>query len=176
MTPVQHITRHAVIVVSPPVQSDDPTALPRASVCALSRQLAAHTCVDGVERPLELVLVATCLAWAWSSKALGMHGHVHVQQTCGGAQLRLWRHGQMLSMGGLTAYLCAADMRNGAAHWQGTYVSLGMCRSLADWRNLLIVVGIIGGVVVGNSMFTTMSTAQTSRKRSAALRELEKER
>mmetsp|Transcript_7726 Transcript_7726/g.23204 ORF Transcript_7726/g.23204 Transcript_7726/m.23204 type:complete len:224 (-) Transcript_7726:368-1039(-) len=58
----------------------------------------------------------------------------------------------------------------------GTYVSLGMCRSLADWRNLLIVVGIIGGVVVGNSMFTTMSTAQTSRKRSAALRELEKER
>lgn len=57
---------------------------------------------------------------------------------------------------------------------QGSYVSLGLARSPADWRNIAIVVGVIGALVGGNAAVKSANTASVSRKRQRALKELEK--
>lgn len=58
---------------------------------------------------------------------------------------------------------------------QGTWASLGMARTPKDWRNILIVVGIVVAGVGGNYAMTTVSKSTVSRKRNKALSELEKE-
>lgn len=53
-------------------------------------------------------------------------------------------------------------------------MSLGLARSPADWRNIAIVVGVIGALVGGNAAVKSANTASVSRKRQRALKELEK--
>lgn len=59
-----------------------------------------------------------------------------------------------------------------SAVYVGTYVSLGMARSPADWRNMFIIAAVVGIVVGGNYAFSSMTTAKTSRRRQKALQDL----
>lgn len=56
----------------------------------------------------------------------------------------------------------------------GSYASLGMAKSPSEWRNVAVIVGVLGAIVGGNLAFKSVSSAKHSRKRSKALRELEK--
>lgn len=57
----------------------------------------------------------------------------------------------------------------------GSYASLGIARSPSDWRNIAIVLGLVGAVVGGQAVMKASSKASVSRKRQRALKELEKD-
>lgn len=57
---------------------------------------------------------------------------------------------------------------------QGVYASLGFARTPSDWRNLAILVFLVGGFFGVNWSIKTFNTNQTNRKRVKALQELEK--
>ncbi|KXZ46128.1 hypothetical protein GPECTOR_46g197 [Gonium pectorale] len=56
----------------------------------------------------------------------------------------------------------------------GSWASLGFARTPADWRNLALVIGIVGTALGTNWAVKKVNANQASRKRAAALRELEK--
>jgi hypothetical protein len=58
---------------------------------------------------------------------------------------------------------------------QGRYVSLGICKSPSDWRNLAIVAVLVGGFLGVNSTIKSVNKSTTDRKRKKALAEIEKE-
>jgi translocon-associated protein subunit beta len=58
---------------------------------------------------------------------------------------------------------------------QGSYVSLGVARTPTDWRNISIVLVLLGAVVGGQFIMKKASSASTNRKRQRALQELEKD-
>ncbi len=58
---------------------------------------------------------------------------------------------------------------------QGSYASLGICRSPADWRNMAVFLGIVGTLLGVNYGYKAMGTRTSSTKRKKALAELEKD-
>ena len=58
---------------------------------------------------------------------------------------------------------------------QGNYATLGMARTPTDWRNLAIVLFVVGSAVGINSAVKGASTARTNQRRKKALESLEKE-
>ncbi|GLI71465.1 hypothetical protein VaNZ11_016691 [Volvox africanus] len=56
----------------------------------------------------------------------------------------------------------------------GAYASLGFARSPSDWRNLAIIIGVVGSLLGGNWVVKKVKASNVNRKRAAALRELEK--
>jgi hypothetical protein len=54
-------------------------------------------------------------------------------------------------------------------------VSLGICKSPSDWRNLAIVAVLVGGFLGVNSTIKSVNKSTTDRKRKKALAEIEKE-
>lgn len=57
----------------------------------------------------------------------------------------------------------------------GRWVTLGMARTPTDWRNLAIVLLVVGGAIGGNSVYKQGSKARTDRQRKKALESLEKD-
>lgn len=57
----------------------------------------------------------------------------------------------------------------------GTYASLGICRTPAEWRNMGIFLGIIGFLLGANWSVKAVGVRSTTTKRKKALQELEKE-
>lgn len=58
---------------------------------------------------------------------------------------------------------------------QGRYASLGFAQSGADWRNMIITIAVIGGLVGSNSMVKTYKTSRSAAQRKKALASLEKD-
>ncbi|PNH08416.1 hypothetical protein TSOC_005021 [Tetrabaena socialis] len=56
----------------------------------------------------------------------------------------------------------------------GAYASLGFAKTPADWRNMAIVVGLVGSALGANFAVKKVKSSTVNRKRAAALRELEK--
>lgn len=57
----------------------------------------------------------------------------------------------------------------------GNYATLGLAKTPADWRNLAIVLVVVGSAVGINSAVKGASTARTNQRRKKALESLEKE-
>lgn len=57
---------------------------------------------------------------------------------------------------------------------QGAYASLGFARSAADWRNLAILIGVVGSIIGANWATKRFKAAGVVRRREKALKELEK--
>lgn len=57
---------------------------------------------------------------------------------------------------------------------QGAYASLGFAKSAADWRNLAILLAVVGSLLGANFFTKQYKAANVSRKRERALKELEK--
>ncbi|MEW5317422.1 MAG: hypothetical protein WDW38_008718 [Sanguina aurantia] len=55
----------------------------------------------------------------------------------------------------------------------GKYVSLGMASAPSDWRNLIIIVGTIGGLLGANWSVKFYRSHSSDRKRTAALKSLQ---
>jgi hypothetical protein len=58
---------------------------------------------------------------------------------------------------------------------QGRYVSLGICKTPSDWRNLSIIAFLLGGFLGVNSLIKSVNQSTKVRKQKKALAELEKE-
>jgi translocon-associated protein subunit beta len=58
---------------------------------------------------------------------------------------------------------------------QGSYASLGICRTPTEWRNMAVVLGIVGGLLGLNWGMKQAKTSSSSTKRRKALQELEKD-
>lgn len=56
---------------------------------------------------------------------------------------------------------------------QGKYVSLGMASAPSDWRNFIIIVGTIGGLLGANWSVKFYRSHSSDRKRTAALKSLQ---
>jgi hypothetical protein len=74
----------------------------------------------------------------------------------------------------ITRCRCAPSAA-GPSVLQGRYLSLGICTSPSDWRNLSIVAFLVGGFLGVNSLIKTVNKSTKSRKQKKALAELEKE-
>jgi translocon-associated protein subunit beta len=59
---------------------------------------------------------------------------------------------------------------------QGVWVSLGLCRKPADWRNLALVVGSIGAALGVNWAIKKYQSVKRDRRREAARKELESDK
>jgi hypothetical protein len=57
---------------------------------------------------------------------------------------------------------------------QGRYVTLGLVQTPAGWRNLGLLVLVVGTLVGGNTAASRMKASRTERNRARALQELEK--
>lgn len=55
----------------------------------------------------------------------------------------------------------------------GRYVTLGICRTPADWRNTGLLFGVVGGLLGVNQLVKVMGSSKSSRQRQAALKELD---
>lgn len=58
---------------------------------------------------------------------------------------------------------------------QGRYATLGMARSATDWRNLTILLTVVGGALGANWAVKSVTTARSQQKRKKALESLEKD-
>jgi len=56
----------------------------------------------------------------------------------------------------------------------GTYVSLGIARTPTDWRNIAIVAGVAGSLLLGNWAVKQVTASRVTKRRQRALNELEK--
>lgn len=54
-------------------------------------------------------------------------------------------------------------------------MSLGICKTPSDWRNLSILAFLVGGFLGVNSLIKSVSQSTKVRKQKKALAELEKE-
>lgn len=57
---------------------------------------------------------------------------------------------------------------------QGKYLSLGLAKTPADWRNAGLIFGSLGGLLTINWLVKTVGTARKDSKRKRALASLEK--
>lgn len=57
----------------------------------------------------------------------------------------------------------------------GRYVSLGICKSPSDWRNLAILSGLVGGFLGVNSLIKSVNKSTKDRKHKKALAEINSE-
>lgn len=57
----------------------------------------------------------------------------------------------------------------------GSYVTLGLAHQPEHWRNISIFVAVVGGLIGANEAVKAMSSTTKTRKRTRALKELEKD-
>ena len=58
---------------------------------------------------------------------------------------------------------------------KGSYATLGFAKTTTDWRNLAVVLAVVGGLLGANSAVKSVTAARTTQKRRRALESLEKD-
>lgn len=71
--------------------------------------------------------------------------------------------------------MCCRVSPSGVVCSQGSYATLGMATSTTHWRNLAVVAVIALVALTVNNTTKKINATKTERKRTAALKELEKE-